>query len=57
MGEVGPPDDRISPRVIFQELKEKKTCIVEPRGRLTVESGRPRSSFQNGSGSAGVVGH
>ena len=27
-------------------LKEKKTCIVEPRGRLTVESGRPRSSFQ-----------
>ena len=39
MGEVGPPDDRISPRVIFQGSK-KKTCIVELRGRG--QSGRPR---------------
>ena len=45
MGEVGPPDDRISPRVIFQDSK-KENLIVEPRGRLTVKSGRPRSSFQ-----------
>ena len=30
MGEVGPRDDRISPRVIFQDSKKRKPASSEP---------------------------
>ena len=36
MGEVGPRDDRISPRVIFQDLQRKENLHRQSRTRPTM---------------------